>query len=129
MVTDIIGDFIIRLKNANLIGKESVSVYSSKAKDAVAGTLARAGFVKSVSKSKNGKMIEIALSYKADKSPRISNVQRISKPSRRIYQKSTDIKIFKGGFGTTVFSTPNGVLTDKEARKQKVGGEVMFKIW
>ena len=54
---------------------------------------------------------------------------QISKPSRRIYQKSSDIKVFKGGFGTTILSTPNGILTDKEAKKQKVGGEVMFKIF
>jgi len=129
MVTDIIGDLIIRLKNANVMSKESVSVYSSKMKDAVADALFRAGFVKSISKSKNGKMIEITLAYKLDKTPKISDVKRISKPSRRIYQRSSDIKVFKGGFGTTILSTPNGILTDKEAKKQKVGGEVMFKLW
>ncbi len=129
MVTDIIGDFIMRLKNANLVGKESVSVYGSKIKDAVADALVRAGFVKLVTKSKNGKMIEIALVYKFDKTPKIVGAQRISKPSRRVYQSSSDIKVFKGGFGSTIFSTPNGILIDKEAKKQKVGGEALFKIW
>ncbi len=129
MVTDKIGDLIIRIKNANLAKKESVSLYSSKIKETVAEAIARAGFVKSVSKSKNGKMLEIALLYKADKTPRIQNVERVSKPSRRVYRSVLEIKPFKNGFGAIIFSTPKGILSDKEARKQKVGGEAMFKIW
>lgn len=86
MVTDKIGDLIIRIKNANLKGKDSVSLYASNLKVAVAEALARTGYVGAVKKSDNGKMLEIALAYKADKSSRIENVQRISKPSRRIYK-------------------------------------------
>lgn len=127
MVTDIIGDFIIRLKNANLVGKDVVSTYTSKTKEAIADALVRAGFIKSY--SKNGKMIEIVLSYKSDKSSKIKGVQRISKPSKRVYQGSADIKPFKNGFGAVIFSTPAGILSNKEASKQKVGGEVLFKIW
>jgi len=127
MVTDIIGDFIIRLKNANLVGKEVVSTYTSKNKEAIADALVRAGFVKSY--SKNGKMIEVILSYKSDKSSKIKGVQRISKPSKRVYLGSADIKPFKNGFGSVIFSTPAGILSNKEASKQKVGGEVLFKIW
>jgi small subunit ribosomal protein S8 len=74
-------------------------------------------------------MIDVVLSYKSDKSPKITNVQRISKPSRRIYIKSEDIKPFKNGFGVTIISTPAGVLSNKEAVKQKIGGEILFKIW
>ena len=129
MVTDIIGDFIIRIKNGNLAGKEVISVYTSKNKVAVADALLRAGYIKSFSKNSTGKMLDIVLSYKADKSPKITGVQRISKPSRRVYQKSTEIKPFKNGFGATIISTPAGVLSNKEAVKQKVGGEIMFKIW
>jgi len=129
MVTDKIGDLIIRIKNANLKGKESVSLYTSNLKFAVAEALQRAGFVKAVSKSKNGKMLEIELAYKADKTSRVTNVQRVSKPSRRIYNTVSDIKPFKNGFGATFFSTPKGILSDKEASKQKVGGEVMFRVW
>jgi len=127
MVTDIIGDFIIRIKNANLVGKEVVSIYSSKNKEAVADALVRAGYIKSF--SKNGKMLDVVLSYRADKSPQIIDVKRISKPSKRVYIKSTDIKPFKSGFGATILSTPVGILSNKEAVKQKVGGEVLFKIW
>ena len=127
MVTDTIGDFINRLKNANFVGKDIVSMYSSKKKEAIADALVRAGFVKSF--SKNGKMMEVVLSYKSDKSSKIKGVQRISKPSRRIYQGSKDIKPFKSGFGAVIFSTPAGILSNKEASKQKVGGEILFKIW
>ena len=129
MVTDIIGDFIIRIKNANLAGKETVSVYTSNMKVAVADALARAGFVKSFSNNATGRMLEVVLAYKADKTPKITNVQRISKPSRRVYQKSGDLKTFKSGFGSIILSTPAGILSNKEAFKQKVGGEVLFKIW
>ncbi|MFA5651816.1 MAG: 30S ribosomal protein S8 [Candidatus Paceibacterota bacterium] len=129
MVTDIIGGFIIRIKNANLANKESLSVYTSKNKIAVADALARAGYIKSFSKNSAGKMLDIVLNYKSDKTPKILGVQRVSKPSRRVYQKSGDIKPFKNGFGTTIISTPAGILTNKEAVKQKVGGEVLFKIW
>ena len=129
MVTDKIGDLIIRIKNANLRGKESVSLYTSNLKYAVAEALLRAGYVASVAKSKNGKMLEIELAYKADKTSRIEDVQRISKPSRRIYKTSAELKPFKNGFGATILSTPKGILSNKEAFKQKVGGEVMFRIW
>lgn len=129
MVTDIIGDFIIRIKNANLVGKEAISVYTSKNKEAVADALLRAGYIKSFSKNATGKMLDVVLSYKSDKTPKITNVQRISKPSRRVYQKSTEIRPFKSGFGATIISTPAGILSNKEAVKQKVGGEVLFKIW
>ena len=129
MVTDIIGDFIIRIKNANLVGKESVSVYISKNKVAVADALVRAGYIKSFSKNSTGRLLEVVLAYKADKSSKIGGVQRVSKPSRRVYQKSSEIRPFKNGFGTTIFSTPAGILTNKEAVKQKVGGEVLFRIW
>lgn len=129
MVTDIIGDFIIRIKNGNLSGKEVVSVFTSKNKVAIADALARAGYIKSFSKNGTGKMLEVVLSYKSDKSSKISGVQRISKPSKRVYQKSSEIKPFKNGFGATIISTPAGILSNKEAVKQKVGGEVLFKIW
>jgi len=130
MVTDIIGDFIIRIKNANLAGKEAISVYTSKNKEAVADALVRAGYIKSFSKNSTGRMLDVVLCYKKlDKSPKITNVQRVSKPSRRVYMKSSEIKPFKSGFGATIISTPAGILTNKEAVKQKVGGEVLFKIW
>src|SRR5574344_2707725 len=98
MVTDKIGDLIIKLKNAGFARKESISVYSSKINDAVLNALVKAGYVQSVSKRKNSRMLDITLSYKSDKSPKITGVQRISKPSRRVYTKYSDIKPFKNGY-------------------------------
>lgn len=129
MVTDKIGDLIIKLKNAGAVRKESISVYSSKINDAVLNTLVKAGYVQSVSKRKNSRMLDVILSYKSDKSSKITGVQRISKPSRRVYTKYSDIKPFKNGYGSTMVSTPLGILVDKEAIKQKVGGELLFRIW
>ncbi len=95
----------------------------------MAEALVRSGFLKSVSKVKGGKMLEVALEYKSDKTPKIINVDRISKPSRRIYKKSKDMKSFKNSLGAVILSTPQGILSNKEAYKQKVGGEILFKIW
>ncbi len=90
----------------------------------------KAGYVASIEKKgkKVDKTLEIGLVYFGDE-PRVHGVDRISKPSRRIYQKSKDIRMFKSGFGNTVFSTPKGVLIDIDAKKNKVGGEILFKIW
>ncbi len=129
MVTDTIGDLIIRIKNANLVKKDSITLYTSKLKEAVAEALQRGGYVQSVTKTKNGKMLEITLAYNEDKTPKVIDVQRISKPSRRIYKPFSELKPFKNGFGSIILSTPKGILSNKEAFKQKVGGEVMFKIW
>ena len=129
MVTDTIGDFLIRIKNSNLAGKEVASLHNSKMNLAIAEALVKAGFLKSVEKTKGGKMLEATLVYKSDKSPKIMNVGRVSKPSRRVYKKSSEIRPFKNGLGAMVFSTPKGILIDKEAVKQKVGGEALFKIW
>ncbi len=128
MVTDKIGDLINRIKVGNLKGKDSVTLHSSKLIFSIAEALQRSGFVKSVSKTKSG-TLEINLEYKSDKTPKVQGVQRISKPSRRLYKSSEELKPFKNGFGSIIVSTPKGILTNKEALKEKVGGEIMFKIW
>lgn len=130
VITDSIGDLIIRLKNANRAGKESVVLPASNLKEAVANALMRAGFVSAVSrKGKDARQLEILLAYKSDKSPKINQVERISKTSRRIYKPSNEIKSFKNGFGAIILSTSKGILSNKEALKEKIGGEVMFRIW
>ncbi len=131
MVGDPIGDFIIRLKNAGAVNHESVSIPHSKMKMAIAEVLQAAGYVKNVEKrgKKVRKTIHIDLAYKADGSPRISVVKRISKPSRRIYKAVEEIFPVRYGKGTLVLSTPQGILTDAQARKARVGGEALFEIW
>jgi small subunit ribosomal protein S8 len=131
MVTDLIADLIIRLKNASDAKKPLVQMPYSKYAENVAHALKKAGYVESVTTT--GKLfdrsLEIGLLYYAGSGARIHGVDRISKPSRRVYQKATDIRTYRSGFGNTFLSTPKGVIVDEDARKLKVGGEVLFKIW
>lgn len=131
MVTDPISDFIIQIKNACMVGKEHVSIPYSKFKFAVANKLRDSGYVKSVTKrgKKARKNIEIELIYNKDGTPRINDVARLSKPSRRIYKGASAIRPVKYGTGSLILSTPKGILTDREAKKEKVGGEALFEIW
>lgn len=130
MVTDPIADLIIRIKNAGEAGKASISVPYSTLKENIAHALLKGGYVSSVeSKGKKiDKTLEISIAYNGNQ-PRVNGVERISKPSRRLYQKSKDIRMFKSGFGNIVFSTPQGILLDADAKRLKVGGEILFKIW
>lgn len=128
MITDPISDFIIRIKNASDAGKTTVSVASSKFVENVAHLLKKHGYLSSVTKDKDKREILLGLVY-LGKEPRIHGVERVSKPSRRMYQKSRDIRSYRSGFGNIILSTPKGVLTDIDAKKLKVGGEILFKIW
>jgi small subunit ribosomal protein S8 len=131
MVTDPISDFIIRLKNGSDAKKTSVVVPYSKFAENVAHTLKKAGYIESVEKKGKDvvKTLEIGMIYVPGAGARIHGVDRVSKPSRRVYQRASDIRTYRSGFGNTIYSTPKGVLTDAEAKKLKVGGEVLFKIW
>jgi len=129
MVTDPISDLIIKIKNANFAGKESVSIFHSKLKEAVAEVMVKEGFVKAVSKKKKTNQFDITLAYTEDGKAKIREIKRVSKPSRRIYFGADEIKPFKNGFGRVILSTSKGIMTDKEAKKQKLGGEILFKVW
>lgn len=136
MVTDPIADLITRINNAARAGKTVVSMPYSQLKESIAHILMKGGYLSSVEQNgkKTDKTLEVTLAYvgaagNSNGEPRVQGVDRISKPSRRIYQKAKDIRVFKSGFGNTVFSTPKGILFDHEAKKLKVGGEVLFKIW
>ncbi len=131
MISDAIGDLIVRLTNAGAIHRASVSFPYSAFKMAVAEKLKDAGFVGAVEKKgkKVRKTIDITLKYDGEGRHVISGVKRISKPGRRMYKSSREIIPVRYGHGALVLSTPKGVLTDKEARKAKVGGEALFEIW
>lgn len=128
---DPISDLIIRLKNAGAVGKESISISYSKMKFAIAEVLEREGFVTLLSKKgkKAEKIINIGLIYDETKQSKIHDVKRVSKFSRRQYIKSKDIHSVRSGFGRMIITTPKGVLTGEEARKENLGGEVLFTIW
>jgi small subunit ribosomal protein S8 len=130
MVKDGISDLIVTLKNGNLAGKETVTIPFSNLKAAVLEVLEKEGFISSVSKKgkKVVKSLEVALKYNG-KMPVINGAERISKFSKRIYKSVADIRPVKNGIGIMVLTTPKGVLTDREAKKHKVGGEALFKMW
>ncbi len=128
---DVIGDLIVRLQNAGAIGKASVSLPYSAYKMAVAEKLRDAGFVKGVEKKgkKVKKTLDITLKYSEAGKHAIEGAKRISKPGRRMYKSVLEIHPVRYGHGALILSTPYGIKTDKEARKEKVGGEVLFEIW
>lgn len=130
MITDPIGDLLIRLRNASSVGHERVAMPYSALKAAVADVLVREGYVSDVrEKGKSVRELELTLKYNDNGRPVISGSKRISKPSRRMYAGVHDIHPVKRGHGLLVLSTPAGILSGKEAREKKVGGELLFEIW
>lgn len=131
MITDPIGDFIIRLKNAGAVKKAIVAVPFSKLKLAIARTLKKSGYVGDISETGDDpkKTLVVELLYDTDNMPKINGVKRISKPGRRLYAKAHEVFPVKYGKGLLVLSTPSGIVTDKEAREKRLGGETLFKIW
>lgn len=131
MVGDPIGDFIVRLTNAGGVRKETVTVPYSRLKHAVAEKLVERGFLTGAAEKgkKVKKTLEVNLRYNEDGTPFIRGVKRVSKPGRRLYVKSTEIVPVKFGKGAMLLSTPKGILSGDEARKQRVGGEQLFIIW
>lgn len=125
-----VNDLLARIRNAGLAGHESVQAPFSNFDFAVAKVLQENGFLAEVEKRASGKkgIIQITLKYRGKK-PAISGFKIISKPSRRLYTGYRDLKAVKRGYGIAVLSTPEGILTDKEAKKKKVGGEELFHIW
>jgi len=131
MVNDPVGDFIIRLTNAGAIKKTAVSIPFSAFKLAIAEKLKDAGFVLGVEKKgkKVKKTLDVTLKYDAEGAPVIRGVRRISKPGRRMYRSVHEITPVRYGHGNLILSTPKGIMTDKEAKKEKLGGEALFEIW
>ncbi len=127
---DSISNMIIMMKNASLAKKELVSFPYSKVKNAILDCLKKEGYVSDFSKKvkKDGTILEVKLIY-TDSKPKIVEVERISKLSRRVYFGMKDIHSVRNGSGILVLSTPKGILSGKEARKEQVGGEALFKIW
>ena len=134
MVTDRIGDFIIRLQNAARIGKPEVSMPYSSHVLAIAKKLKELGFISSVEVKTKGdtempRAFVVSLAYDTNGYPKLRGVKRISKPGRRLYVPSAEAHSVKGGTGVRLISSSVGILSDAEARKSHVGGENLFEIW
>jgi Ribosomal protein S8 len=129
-VNDPIADMLTRIRNAQIAGHDNVSIPASNMKKSIAKILLAEGFVKNVEFTADGIQgnIRVTLKY-ADKRPVIVGLKRISRPGLRVYAKCNEIPKVLGGLGTAIISTPKGVMTDKDARKNAVGGEVLAYIW
>lgn len=130
-MTDPIADMLTRIRNANVVKHESVDVPASNMKKTIADILLKEGFIKSFDVIEDGKqgIIRIQMKYGSNKERVITGLKRISKPGLRVYAKQDDIPRVLGGLGIAVISTSKGVITDKEARKLNVGGEVVCYVW
>lgn len=132
VTTDPIADLLTRIRNALTARHETVSVPLSKMKKSISDILVSEGFIKSADVKadvKGNKSILITLKYGANKEKVIKNLKRISKPGLRVYCGHEDLPKVLGGLGIAIISTSRGVMTDKEARNKKVGGEVLAYIW
>ncbi len=130
-ITDSVADMLTRIRNANSAKHDTVTVPASNMKKAIAQILVDEGYIKSFTVTEDGKqgIIEITLKYGPNKSQVISGLRRVSKPGLRIYTSCEDMPKVMKGLGIAILSTPKGVMTDKEARKQNVGGEVLAFVW
>jgi small subunit ribosomal protein S8 len=131
MVTDPIADLLTRIRNASKAGHPWVEIPASKLKARISLVLKEKGYVKDFILIEDGKqgMLRLYLKYQEDGRPVIYTLERVRKPGRRMYVKSTNIPRVNNGLGIGILSTSHGVITDKDARKMQVGGEYLCKIW
>ncbi len=131
MMTDPIADMLSRIRNGNDARHKSVEIPASKIKAEIARILLEEGYIKSYDVLEEGPQgkINVELKYGNNDEKVISGIKRISKPGLRVYAKSTEIPRVLGGLGVAVISTSKGIMTDREARKEQVGGEVLCYVW
>ena len=130
-MTDPIADMLTRIRNANMVKHEKLELPSSKIKQEIADILKREGFVKDYEVIEDNKqnVLRIFLKYGPNEEKVITGIKRISKPGLRVYAKANEVPRVLNGLGIAVVSTSKGVLSDKEARSQAVGGEVLAYVW
>ena len=132
-MTDPIADMLTRIRNGNVAMRDEVMMPASKQKSALAEVLKREGFIADYSIAQDdqgpGKVLKISMKYGQDRQRTISGIKRISTPGLRVYRGATEVPRVLGGLGVAVLSTSHGLMTDREARKRNVGGEVMCFVW
>jgi len=130
-IHDTIGDFLTIIRNSSRAGKDTCTAQWSKVREGIARILKNEGFIvdyKEVANEKGHKSLELSLKY-VDGTPSIADIQRLSKPGCRVYTGSEKIPAILGGLGLSILSTSKGIVTNKEARRQKLGGELIAKVW
>ena len=132
-MTDPISDMLTRIRNANVAMHDEVIMPSSKQKVALAGVLEKEGYIAGFSETANGdkpgKTLTIEMKYSPERDRVISGLKRVSKPGLRIYRKRDEIPRVQGGLGVAVVSTNKGLMSDREARKNRMGGEILCFVW
>ena len=130
-MTDPIADMLTRIRNANTVGHSTVDIPASRMKKSIAGILAEEGYIKGfdlIDDNVQG-TIRVQMKYGPDKEKVITGIKKISKPGLKVYAKANEVPRVLGGLGIAIISTSNGVISDKEARKLGVGGEVVCYVW
>jgi small subunit ribosomal protein S8 len=132
-MTDPIADMLTRIRNANVVMHDEVRMPSSKQKEALAAVLKREGYIDDFEVAEQdgrpGRQLTLHMRYSNDRQRVISGIRRISKPGLRVYSGAESVPRVQGGLGVAVLSTSQGLMTDREARKRKVGGEVLCYVW
>ncbi|MDR3242626.1 MAG: 30S ribosomal protein S8 [Clostridiales Family XIII bacterium] len=130
-MTDPIADMLTRIRNANMVGHETVDVPASRMKKSIAGILTEEGYIKGFNVVGDGAqdVIRIDMKYGADKEKVISGIKRISKPGLKVYAKADEVPKVLEGLGVAIVSTSNGIISDREARRLRVGGEIICYVW
>jgi small subunit ribosomal protein S8 len=132
-MTDPIADMLTRVRNANVAMHDSVRMPSSKLKEALAAILQREGYIEGWTvqddPGRPGRVLEITMKYSPDRTRTISGIKRVSKPGLRVYSKADRLPRVLGGLGVAVLSTSQGLMTDREARQRRMGGEILCFVW
>lgn len=131
MLNDLIADSITRVRNAYMRRLDTTTLLHSKTIESIVKILQDKGYIENYNVEENGvkKTINVVLKYDDNAKPAIKEITRISKPGRRVYKASAEIKSFKNGYGTFIVSTPNGVVANDDAFKNNAGGEVLCSVW
>ena len=132
-MTDPIADMLTRVRNANTAMHDTVRMPSSKLKESLAAILEREGYIEGYTvqddPGRPGRVLEITMKYSPERARTISGIRRISKPGLRVYTKADKLPRVLGGLGVAVLSTSQGLMTDREARQRRVGGEILCFVW
>jgi small subunit ribosomal protein S8 len=133
MMTDPVADMLTRVRNANIAMHDDVRMPSSKLKEALAAVLQKEGYIDGFTvaddPSRPGRVLTITMKYSPERARTISGIKRVSKPGLRIYTKADKVPRVLGGLGVAVLSTSRGLMSDREARKAGVGGEILCYVW
>ncbi|MCY4513127.1 MAG: 30S ribosomal protein S8 [Bdellovibrionales bacterium] len=128
---DTVGDFCTCIRNAVRAGKDKVDVPKSKLRESIAEKLKQYGYIRGYRTAEDGRqgLMRLYLKYDQKNCPKIQDIQRVSKPSRRFYTKVDDVPEIRSGYGLSILSTNQGILSHIEAKKQNVGGEILCQVW